>query len=92
MGVVGPVMKVSKCLIVSSGTQPARIRSGSRMPSPTTYPVPAFRLTDPVGPRSPLVGGLTQDHAHVGFAETRRQIRRGTSSRTGTVSLVGSWT
>src|SRR5207248_2560689 len=32
--VIGPVTKVSRCLIVSSGTQPARMRRGSRMPSP----------------------------------------------------------
>jgi len=31
---VGPVTKVSSCLIVLSGTQPARMRKGSRMPSP----------------------------------------------------------
>ena len=30
----GPVTKSSSCLIVSSGTQPARIRRGSRTPSP----------------------------------------------------------
>src|SRR6185437_5319313 len=31
---VGPMTKVSSCLIVLSGTQPARMRKGLRMPSP----------------------------------------------------------